>query len=89
MEDLPKSMIFVGGGYIGVELAQIMAGFGVETTLVVRSQVLKQIDRDIVDHLLKNMKHLGVTVLTESPHRKVTKNEDGSLTIHLDVKEGM
>jgi glutathione reductase (NADPH) len=35
------------------------------------------------------MKHLGVNVLTESPHKKVTKNDDGTLTIHLDVKEGM
>jgi len=65
-----------------------MAAFGVKTTLVVRSQVLKQMDRDIIELLEKTMRHLGVTLLVQSPHKKVTKNKDGSLTLHLDVKEG-
>ena len=32
LEELPKSMIVLGGGYIGIEMAQIMQAFGVKTT---------------------------------------------------------
>jgi len=41
MNELPKRMICIGGGYIGVELAQIMAALGVKTTLVCRSIILR------------------------------------------------
>lgn len=37
MDKLPKSISILGAGYIGVEMAGIMASFGVETTLVARS----------------------------------------------------
>jgi len=37
MEELPKSIVVLGGGYIGVEMGQIMQALGVKTTLVVRS----------------------------------------------------
>ena len=40
MEEIPKSMIVIGGGYIGVEMAQIMQALGCKTTLLVRNQML-------------------------------------------------
>jgi len=51
MEELPEKMVVIGGGYIGVELAQILAAFGVKITLVVRSVILRFLDRDIVECL--------------------------------------
>lgn len=44
MEKLPESMIVLGGGYIGVEMAQIMNTFGVKTTLLVRDKMLRLVD---------------------------------------------
>ncbi len=40
MEELPKSMIVLGGGYIAIEMAQIMEAFGVKTTLLARNKFL-------------------------------------------------
>ena len=89
MEELPESMIFVGGGYIGCELACIMQALGVQTTIVTRSKILKQLDDDISQRLLANLKHLGVTLMLNSPHKKVTQEKNGSLTLHLvPGKEG-
>lgn len=68
MEELPKSMICIGGGYIGVEMAQIMAALGVKVTLVARGVILKHIDRDIIDELMTNMKKLGVEIRLNAPH---------------------
>ena len=64
-------MICIGGGYIGVEMAQIMAAFGVKVTLVVRGIILKHIDRDIIAELMINMKKLGVDIRLGSPHKSV------------------
>lgn len=57
METLPRDIVVLGGGYIGVELAQILQALGVETTLVVRSRPLKFLDQDMLDVLLTEMKH--------------------------------
>ena len=34
MEELPKSMIIIGGGVIGIEWASMLADFGVEVTII-------------------------------------------------------
>jgi glutathione reductase (NADPH) len=47
MEELPESAVVIGGGYIGIELAQILQALGVKTTLVVRSVMLRFLDEDI------------------------------------------
>jgi pyruvate/2-oxoglutarate dehydrogenase complex dihydrolipoamide dehydrogenase (E3) component len=44
MEHLPKSIVIIGGGYIGTEMAGIMASFGVKTTLLVRDMLLARVD---------------------------------------------
>ncbi len=44
METLPKSMAIIGGGYIGVEMGNIMNAFGVKTTLLVREVLLGRVD---------------------------------------------
>lgn len=50
-----------------------------------RGVILKHIDRDIIEELMNNMKKLGVEIRLASPHKAVTKESDGSLTLHLDV----
>ena len=44
MEELPKSMAILGGGYIAVEMAGIMQALGVNVTLIVRSKMLRMVD---------------------------------------------
>ena len=84
MDVLPESIVVIGGGYIGVELAQIMAAFGVRVTLVVRSIILRFCDRDIIDCLMENMRKLGVDIKLDSPHDSVVAvPEDGSLNVNL------
>lgn len=40
LEQLPESLIFLGGGYVGVELAQMMARMGVRVTIICRSRLV-------------------------------------------------
>ena len=65
LKELPKSIMILGGGYIGVEFASIFNGLGVDTTICIRgNKILKGFDDDVVDHLTNNMKEKGVKFIT-------------------------
>ncbi len=64
---LPKSLIILGGGSVGVEFAQIFARFGVKITLIQRSPyVLHEFDIDATDELEKVFRREGMTVFTNT-----------------------
>ena len=62
LETLPKSLIFLGGGYIGVELAQMMARMGVAVTIVCRSRLLPQTEPEVGVALADVLRAEGVTI---------------------------
>ncbi len=58
---LPRRMLIVGGGYIGVEFAGIFANFGVETHVVFRQHLpLRGFDHELRELLAKGMQDNGV-----------------------------
>ena len=58
---LPRRMLIVGGGYIGVEFAGIFANFGVETHVVFRQHLpLRGFDHELRELLAKGMQDSGV-----------------------------
>jgi pyruvate/2-oxoglutarate dehydrogenase complex dihydrolipoamide dehydrogenase (E3) component len=64
---LPESFIVLGGGAVGVELAQFFARFGVKVTLVQRSQhLLREVDPDAADELKKVFQREGIEVFTNT-----------------------
>lgn len=63
LDQLPKTIIIVGGGYIALEFAGILNGFGVRTTLCHRgSKLLRGFDDDIRDFLTHEMARKGINV---------------------------
>ena len=65
LEQLPRAIVIVGGGYIAVEFAGIFSGLGVETTLVYRGEkILRGFDDDLRDDLTAAMRKRGVTIVT-------------------------
>lgn len=56
LEILPKSLIVIGGGFVGAELAQMMARLGVEVTLICRSRLLPQAEPE-VSEVLRDVFH--------------------------------
>ncbi|EPG66947.1 pyridine nucleotide-disulfide oxidoreductase [Leptospira wolffii serovar Khorat str. Khorat-H2] len=47
--ELPKKLLVIGGGYIGLELGFAYSSFGSETTFIVRKRMLSHEDKDVVD----------------------------------------
>lgn len=63
LERLPESLVFLGGGYIGVELAQMMARMGVGVTIVCRTRLLPRAEPEVSDALKDFLRAEGVTIL--------------------------
>ena len=81
---LPAAVTVVGGGYIGVEIAGVLAALGSRVTLLLRQDaVLRHFDTMLQDGALEGLKDAGVAVLTQAVPDQVTRAADGRLSIRL------
>jgi NAD(P) transhydrogenase len=66
---MPRSMIVMGAGVIGIEYASIFAALGLDVTLVdTRERLLPYLDREIVGILEEELRRLGITILSADRH---------------------
>jgi len=81
---LPKRIIIVGGGYIGVELAGIFNGFGSKVTQLHRGELLLHgFDNDVRQVLAEEMIKRGIDLRLKTAITKIEKSSAG-LIAHLD-----
>src|SRR3954463_12027256 len=67
LPDIPKTMLVVGGGYIGLELGSVYAALGSAVTVVeMTAGLLPGADRDLVDVLAKRINQTMKSVLLET-----------------------
>ena len=77
LEQLPKQITIVGGGYIAVEFAGIMHGLGVQTTLCYRGdKILRGFDEDIRDFVAQEMQKKGINILFNTEINAIEQNEN-------------
>ena len=88
LEELPRSLLVVGGGYIGAELAQMFARAGVKVTLVCRSRLLPEAEPEIGAALTGYFENEGITVVSGIAYRAIRRTEDGIvLTVTRDGQD--
>jgi pyruvate/2-oxoglutarate dehydrogenase complex dihydrolipoamide dehydrogenase (E3) component len=64
-ERLPKSIVVLGGGYVGTELGQFLSRVGVKTTFLIRaSHLLSPEDKDVGDAVTLYFREEGIDVVT-------------------------
>ncbi|MDD9965856.1 MAG: glutathione-disulfide reductase [Myxococcales bacterium] len=86
LDELPRRMAIVGGGYIAVEFAGIFNGLGVETQLVYRGDlVLRGFDLDIRATLSDELRKAGIIVHYNSAPAALEQREAG---IGLLLRDG-
>jgi pyruvate/2-oxoglutarate dehydrogenase complex dihydrolipoamide dehydrogenase (E3) component len=70
LEVLPESIIIIGAGPIGIELASALNHLDVRITVILRSgEIFKKEDRQFADKLMETLRDEGVTILTHTnPH---------------------
>ncbi len=78
LDRLPRSIAFVGGGYISFEFAHVAARAGAQVTILHRgARPLEGFDPDLVDLMLRRTRDLGVRVELELDVRGVDGHGDG------------
>ena len=90
LPDIPKTLLVIGGGYIGLELGSVYATLGTKVTCVeMMSGLLPGADRDLVLPLHKRLEKLFAAILLNTTVKSL-KDEKTGIRVTLDgpnVKE--
>ncbi len=88
LDELPKSLLFIGGGYIAFEFAHIAARCGAEVTIVHRgASPLENFDKDMVKHLVRATEELGIKIVLNTEVKKIiNRHGDGFEVIGVENK---
>lgn len=89
LQKLPRSMVVMGGGIIGLELACAFAAYGSEITVVeMMPELMPRQQKEAVRIVVKEMKKLGVRLLTGAKMLRIEKTGAGLRAVYeVDGKE--
>ncbi len=88
MEELPKRIVFVGGGYISFEFAHIASGAGAHVQILHRGdRPLPGFDPQLVESLVQATRELGIDVQLDTVATAIEKSGD-QLTVTISGKSG-
>ena len=86
---LPESMIVVGSGAIGSELASLYASLGVKTTIIeYMPQIMPLEDEEVAKAMERSFRKIRATVMTSTTVKNVTVGEDGLCQVEIEGKKG-
>jgi pyruvate/2-oxoglutarate dehydrogenase complex dihydrolipoamide dehydrogenase (E3) component len=86
LDCVPEHLLVLGGGYVGLEFAQLFRRFGSRVTIVQsRGQLLRGEDADVASEVLAILRQDGIEVLLESKAERVGKSAG---QIHLTIRAG-
>ena len=85
LENIPKSLLIVGGGVIGVELGQVYATLGSDVSLVeFLPNIIPGADQDIVKPLERKLKKQFKSMMLGSKVVEIKEKKNGSLSVKID-----
>ena len=88
LDELPRHLIVIGAGYIGLEFAQMFRRFGSEVTIVeTRPRLMPRQDEDVCSSVTEIFENEGLNVVTDS--RAVAARKDaGDIEVTLERSDG-
>ncbi|MCA0990062.1 MULTISPECIES: dihydrolipoyl dehydrogenase [Bacillales] len=87
LDEVPKKMVVIGGGYIGIELGTVYANFGTEVTILEGTkQILPGFEKQMSSLVSRRLKKKGnVEIITQALAQGVEETEDG-VTVTAEIK---
>ena len=83
LDRVPKHLLVLGGGYVGLEMAQALRRFGSRVTVIERNDALAhREDRDVSEALRELFDDEGIEVLTATPVARVEGRSGESVRLH-------
>ncbi len=82
LDTAPEHLLVLGGGYVGLEFAQMFRRFGSEVTVIQRGkQLLSREDRDIAEEVAKILGEDGIEILLQTDAQRVEAAGDGGVRL--------
>ena len=88
LEEPPKSLLILGGGYVGVEYAHFFSGIGTKTTLIQRPQKLLKEEEPEVSELLKLELQRRMDIFTGYEALEVKQEGNGKTVVAQNLADG-
>ncbi|MCL6575101.1 dihydrolipoyl dehydrogenase [Kyrpidia sp.] len=86
LQEIPKRLVVIGGGYIGIELGTVFAKFGTQVTVLEGTEsILPTFEKEVLRLVERRLKKLNVTVVTSAMAKGVEETADG-VTVTASVK---
>lgn len=83
LEEIPESLVVIGGGYIGSELAGVYAGLGSKVTILEGlDSILGGFDKDMVKLVERQFKSNGTEIVTNAMAKGVEETENGVIVTY-------
>lgn len=88
LPEIPKTLLVIGGGYIGLELASVYAALGTKVSVVEMTPgLLPGADRDLVQHLQKRIEKKYEKIMLNSKVVEMKESKKG-IKVIIEDKEG-
>jgi pyruvate/2-oxoglutarate dehydrogenase complex dihydrolipoamide dehydrogenase (E3) component len=89
LDEVPEHLLVLGGGYVGLEFAQMFKRFGSEVTVVQRGkQLLSREDADVAEAVAEILREDGLEILLETQSRRVEQGDDGRIRLTVETPDG-
>lgn len=88
LDVVPGHLVVIGGGYVGIEFAQLFRRLGAEVTILQRGkQLLQREDKEVADALMEILKEDGLTIHLESSASSISTSSTGSFDLKVQTKD--
>jgi glutathione reductase (NADPH) len=85
LPEQPKSVVMVGGGFIALEFACILAGMGTKVTLLYRGELfLRGFDKDVREKMVPAIRDLGIDLRLSSDIDHIDLNDVGQRVVSVN-----
>lgn len=85
LQEVPESMIIIGGGVIGLEFANIYNGLGTDVTIIeLEKNILPYQDRTISEKMEEIMNKKGINIVTGERVEKIQESQEGLKVLFSD-----
>jgi len=89
LDEVPEHLLVLGGGYVGLEFAQMFGRFGSEVTVVERGpQLLGREDADVAEAVAEILREDGLEIMLETQSRRVGQGDDDGIWLTVETPEG-